>query len=304
MRYLLKAVEVEPEPKLETRKKKSPFDWQIDNPPPVVMSLAEIKQLLDDEFPADLAARLLRLAEPAVGLWPQRPRPDLPVTASRLGGMPHAPPGWVWPHCEEEPMLFLGQINCAELRGVPAAKGLPPFGLLIFFGDHDAVMSGTQHGGKPIAVFHWTEIDRLGPASPPLKPQIVFPLCELAFYPLIDMPDPCSRAIQLTLAKQDQDWSYRDVWDAVREHGIPEEYSGYCAFSRLFGWPRWEQGEIGNIGDQSGPNGLRLLLQLDSYSNGTESAEWGDHGALYFLMRDGDLRTHRWDLCEFEMQCG
>ena len=58
------------------------------------------------------------LALPAIGLWPQR-RADVPAVASRLGGTPLAPPDWEWPTFEDEPMLFVGQIDCAELRGLP-----------------------------------------------------------------------------------------------------------------------------------------------------------------------------------------
>jgi uncharacterized protein YwqG len=90
----------------------------------------------------EFAGRVQSLARPAIGLWPQRPRGEPPITASRLGGMPRAPPGWSWPLCETEPLFFLGQINCAELQGIPAAEKLPPSGLLAFFADHDAVNGG------------------------------------------------------------------------------------------------------------------------------------------------------------------
>jgi uncharacterized protein YwqG len=58
------------------------------------------------------------------------------------------------------------------------------------------------------------------------------------------------------------------------------------------------------MGDPDDPDGLRLLLQLDSYTDGTKWAEWGDAGLLYFLIRDADLAARRFDRCEFEMQCG
>jgi uncharacterized protein YwqG len=51
-------------------------------------------------------------------------------------------------------------------------------------------------------------------------------------------------------------------------------------------------------------NGLRLFLQLDSYTDGKKWAEWGDSGTLYFLIRDADLAARRFDRCAFEMQCG
>jgi len=281
-----------------------PSDLQIDSPTPSGMSRAEISRALADEFPADLAQRLLALARPAIGLWPQRASPHLAASASRLGGMPHAPPGWSWPLCETEPMFFLGQINCAELKGLPAAEKLPSTGLLAFFGDHDAVMSGIRRRDKPTAVYYWPEIDRLVPVTPPLELQIVFPLCGLAFYPFTDLPDPFSQAVEAVLPEEEQDWDYHAVWEQMREQILPDEVPSYWAFSKLFGWPHLQQGDLGNFGDPNDPTGFRLFLQIDSYSNGIEGAEFGDHGTLYFLIRDDDLRARRFDRCEFDMQCG
>jgi hypothetical protein len=283
----------------------SPFDWQADHPPPAAMTFARIMELLNEEFPADRAARLARLARAAVGLWPQRPRPNLPLTASRFGGMPYAPANWRWPLCEAEPMFFLGQINCADLQGLPGAERLPASGLLAFFGDHDAVMSGTRHGDSPVAVYHWSDLHNLVPAKPPLEVQIVFPLCGISFWSFIDLPDPFSDIIE-SVAPKEGNGHYLDVWEAMREHGLPRGMDSYCAFSKLFGWPDWQQGDLVGMGDpgEAETNGLHLLLQIDSYSNGTESAEWGDRGSLYFLIRTNDLQAGRFERCEFEMQCG
>ena len=86
-----------PEQRGNTPRAVGPFaanvHWQSGNPPPDAMTGAEIEQLLRHALPADCVHELLRLARPAIGLWPQRPLPDMPISASRLGGMPHAPPG-------------------------------------------------------------------------------------------------------------------------------------------------------------------------------------------------------------------
>src|SRR5229473_3654490 len=116
------------------------LQWQCDNSPPSAMSRADIEQRLRGALP-DFADRLIDLARPAIGLWPQRPRADRPASASRLGGMPLAPPGWSWPMIDTEPLLFVGQIDCAELQNLPGAELLPSSGLLSFFGDHDGVMA-------------------------------------------------------------------------------------------------------------------------------------------------------------------
>jgi hypothetical protein len=159
--------------------------WQVNHLPPAGMSFAQIRQQLAHTMSPEFAGRVQSLARPAIGLWPQRPSGELSVAASRLGGMPHAPPGWSWPLCETEPLFFLGQINCSELQGIPAAENLPPSGLLAFFADHDAVNGGNLYGKKGFAVFYWAEFDRLVPAMPPIELQEVLPLCSLAFRPMI-----------------------------------------------------------------------------------------------------------------------
>src|SRR5204863_7987163 len=99
-------------------------------------------------------------------------------------------------------MLFLGHINCAELRGMPGADDLPPSGLLAFFGDHDSV-SGCM-SGLGAAVFHWPEINCLQPAAPDIELLRTFPHCALALRPLIDLPDPSSSVVQTLLVDPEQ----------------------------------------------------------------------------------------------------
>ncbi len=277
--------------------------WQPRNPPPKSMSLAQIRLQLSQTMSPEFATRVVNLARPAIGLWPQSPRGELPITASRLGGMPHAPAGWSWPLCQMEPLFFLGQINCAELQGLSAAEGLPPSGLLAFFADHDALNGRTDFYEEAFAVYHWTDLDRLVPAKPPIEPLTTLPLCALAFRPLIDLPDWCSGAIRsLELGENDRD-AYFDLMGAIHDHGIPESSQNRCSLSKLFGWPKLVQNDFDNMGDPGDPNGLRLLFQLDSYTDGKKWAEWGrGGGSLYFLIRDADLAARRFDCCEFEMQ--
>jgi len=112
--------------------------WQCDHPPPPALMRDDIAERLRRSVP-EACDRLMDLALPAIGLWPQR-RAEVAATMSRFGGAPLAPPGWQWPVAQEEPRLFVGQINCAEFDGVPGAELLPPAGILAFFGDHDAVV--------------------------------------------------------------------------------------------------------------------------------------------------------------------
>jgi hypothetical protein len=113
--------------------------WQCEHPPPTALTREEIAERLRRNVP-EFCDRLMDMVLPAIGLWPQR-RAETAATASRFGGTPLAPPDWQWPTLKGEPLLFVGQINCAELRGLPGAELLPSSGLLGFFGDYASVPS-------------------------------------------------------------------------------------------------------------------------------------------------------------------
>jgi hypothetical protein len=278
------------------------FAGKARTPPPESMSRDEIKSRLAEALPQTWS-RFMRLARPAIGLWPQRPKRDLSPTSSRLGGMPFAPPGWQWPIPENEPILFLGQINCADLRGFDGAERLPSSGMLAFFGDHDSVM-GALLTGLGVAVYHWSSIEGLVPATPPIELMATFPLCTLAFRPLTELPDPFSTVFRKILPEGEQVSRYAAARDAIRFHGIPDDLRHTCGLGKLLGWPALVQGDDHDVPFLAGkPTSFRLLLQLDQYSNGDEHEGWGPGGSLYFLMRDRHLRQHRFERCEFGMQC-
>jgi uncharacterized protein YwqG len=269
--------------------------WQSDNPPPPVLMRDEIARRLVGALP-DFYDRLMDLALPAIGLWPQR-RAEVELASSRFGGVPLAPPDWQWPTFEEEPRLFVGQINCAELRGLPGAELLPASGLLAFFGDHDAVMGCFPFDDH--CVFHWPDVGRLVPARSEPDPILVFPSCALVPRPMLDLPHPDSRAVGEFNLSEDQRRSYFDVWQEVRDHGIPGDGAYYASFSKLLGWPALVQNEIGML---DSPAAARLLLQVDQYCNGEELHGWGPGGSLYYVLREPDLRAQIFERCELEGQ--
>ena len=125
------------------------------------------------------------------------------------------------------------------------------------------------------------------------------------FPPARSRSDPWSICPTRPVARPRTSWRteeqaarYAALLQALRHHGIPEDFQFYCGFGKLLGWPSLvQQYDLDTIGD-----GCRLLLQLDQYSNGDESEGWGPGGSLYFLIKDDDLRRHRFDRCQFEMQ--
>jgi len=269
--------------------------WQCDHAPPPALARDKIAERLRQDVP-EFCDRLMDLALPAIGLWPQR-RAEVGSMASRFGGMPVAPQGWQWPVVEEEPLLFVGQINCAELRGLPSAEQLPALGLLAFFGDHDAVTGCFPFDSH--CVFYWPDTERLIQAKAPIEPLETFPTCALAPRPLIDLPHPDSTAVGGFGLNKQQREAYFDVWLDVRHYGIPSDYAPYASFSKLLGWPALVQHDIGMFESR---DDARLLLQVDAYCNGETSHGWGPGGSLFYVLTDPDLRARVFARCELEGQ--
>lgn len=267
-----------------------PGFWQTNNSPPPAMDMQAMIQRLRAACPAE-SEMLSQLAQPAIGLWPQRPRTDLPLQASRLGGLLYAPPGFEWPMAEDEPMLFLGQINCAELKGLSGSEHFPSHGLLALFGDHDTI-NGCMFTALGGAVRYWPQIDQLVLAVPPLELSDVFLVCELAFRPLIDMPHPDSDEVRGIVRDETQVKRYSDFHEALRTFGTPDANYSY-SFGKLLGWPHLVQNDDLDFFLDDADSAFRLLIQLDSYSDGKEFEGWGPGGSLYFMIPEDDLAEGR-----------
>ena len=269
--------------------------WQCDHPPPLAMTRDEIAARLRHSVPV-ACDRLMEMALPAIRLWPQR-RADIPATTTRFGGTPLAPRSWQWPTYEAEPLLFIGQVNCAELFGLPGAELLPPSGLLAFFGDHDGVT-----GCFPFAdggIYHWADVDRLAPTQALIEPSEVFLSCALVPHAILDLPHPFSRAVRELALASNEEKSYHEAWLDICNHGIPDACVGYAGFSKLLGWPDLVQSDLWRF-DTS--DDARLLLQVDLYCNGEDTQGWGPGGSLYYVLSEQDLRAHNYESCEFEGQ--
>ena len=288
-----------PTPQPEPQQPKGKFwpnvIWQSDHAPPPALARDEIGERLRQSVP-EFCDRLMELAVPAIGLWPQR-RADVGPMASRFGGVAMAPLDWQWPVVEEEPRLFVGHINCAELRGLPGAEQLPASGLLAFFGDHDAVTGCFPFDSH--CVFYWPDVERLIQAKAPIEPLETFPTCPLAPRPLTDLPHPDSTVVGGFGLNKQQREAYFDVWLDVRRYGIPPDYAPYAHFSKLLGWPALVQHDIGVLASR---DDARLLLQVDAYCNGETSHSWGPGGSLFYMLSDADLRVRVFARCELEGQ--
>jgi uncharacterized protein YwqG len=270
-------------------------------PAPEGLSRAALEERVRKEFSADLAGKVIALVRPSIGIWPQQPSADAPPTASRFGGMPLVPRNWSWPRCEGEPLFFLAQLNCADLAHVPTAASLPRHGLLAFFGDHDWVNGCMPRFSPDAVVFHWPDVALLRLAETPIEDFTVFPVCALSFFESFDLPHPRSNAVVALGLDGEQERRYQDFHEVASAAAYGVRRNRFqIDISKLFGWPDLIQNELDG---RAGHDDCRLLLQMGSYENGTQSHGWGPGGNLYFAIRDEDLRAQRFDRCAVDMQC-
>ncbi|MSP48938.1 MAG: DUF1963 domain-containing protein [Alphaproteobacteria bacterium] len=264
-------------------------------PPPRARSRTSIEQEVVAKYPDDFGRQLAAQIRPAMLLWP-RPAPADPM-ASRLGGKPLAPEGWEWPTYDEEPMLFIAQINCAELKGEAAAL-LPRDGLLCFFGDPD-VSAGCGPGGDSGlgAVFHWPAGTELVPHDPPEDDVEILLSAGMEFLETFTLPDLFSG---ITGGRAD-DRNFRMGYPDT--HGIALPADGrepdLSDPTQLLGWHHLVQSEMYICEDPT----WRLLLQVGTYDDGQKNHWWGPGGTIYFMIREEDLATYRFDNVVFDAQC-
>jgi len=214
---------------------------------------------------------------------------ELPLGASRFGGVPDLPPGTAWPDRDGVPMEFIAQVNLADLAGMPAASRLPSSGTLAFFWNSQWASSDMEREARCCAViFAEGVLERCTPPSIEWKseyakePQIapsLHGLASLTFQPALSVPGGVSPFITAPL---DEFWQ-----DFQAEHGNElaglgeDDETGHANY--LLGYVD-EQDYV-----DAHANGTedQLLLQVDS----EDAAEFsfGDCNKLFFLLTAKEL---------------
>ncbi|MGO9681269.1 MAG: DUF1963 domain-containing protein, partial [Beijerinckiaceae bacterium] len=160
-------------------------------PRPPSCSKATAEEMIGTAFRSEWAQRIAELLRPAIRIWPSKPA-GLP-TGSHFGGLPATPPHWDWPFAEEEPFVFLAQINCAELGPLAKLFNLPDKGILSFFGDHDDINGVPSNGG---AVYYFKHANELRIAALPMEEDQPLITCDMDFYETFELPHPFSNVIE------------------------------------------------------------------------------------------------------------
>ena len=281
---------------------------------------------------AAVADRLIPLVKHCVCMesFPVDDDKDIPIGASKIGGLPDMPENIVWPQWQDTPLAFLCQVHLADLAKYPCCSDLPPVGWLYFFYDieHQNWGYDPQHAGS-WRVFYYDgtpenltrrdfPYDKMD--TPPDDDDEIFGVfdpCRVSFYEFISFPESESRTIEEIVSDDELD-SYVEFIESLSEkHPCSTQH-------QLIGYPNPMQGYmpllcqlVSNglyLGDSSGWDDPRrevlapgakdwhLLLQLDTDDNA--QMIWGDVGRLYFWIRQQDLHNRNFDNVWLQLQCG
>jgi uncharacterized protein YwqG len=255
----------------------------------------------------------------------------MPVGASKFGGSPDVPAGFVWPEIQgrkaPEPMEFVGQIRLADLPR-PSPEPVPEDGLLSFFtrwsegrvfffpeGTALRRTPGQNPPAPPAPTGFWR---RLG-AGLTRKPDArqTYRACSLQFKPEISPPDGNAAMIKALNLSEEERESYFDSYlqsptDSQASDTTQHQMFGYsrpvqnemeleCDFLRRGETMRWDLPDQRFI---SAAQDWVLLLQADTddYKEGP-GWMWGDAGMVYFWIHRDDLIARAFDKVIAIEQC-
>jgi uncharacterized protein YwqG len=302
---------------------------------------------------ASLGARseeLIQLLRPSARIRTELVDDEAQHLSSKFGGLPPVPRSFEWPHWDATlwlesqirfyehkkmpwadgaiarhrkqlaeprlPLVFLAQLNLAEVYSATDALDLPAIGWLLFFRDLTNSCWGFDPASRGSAqVLYVGEGEALQLTETPehFDEEHVFSPCSLEFE-LEQTLSKDMRPYGIDLTARDND-RYKSLVDTLVNQQEP--------IHRLGGFPEVVQNPM-EIECQLVTNGLycgdssgykdpraaalahgaadwRLLLQIDSDDN--PSWMWGDGGRVYFWIRQEDLRSRSFDNAWCVLQC-
>jgi Domain of unknown function (DUF1963) len=261
---------------------------------------AEAVQLaIEAGFSAADAEALAAACRPALRLVPVSGS-DVPVGASKIGGLPDLPLDVRWPTGQFGPMTLCAQLRLADTSELAGVEGWTPGdSLLCFFADLDSETAEAV-GGRVIAVPREDAARREAPAD--LPPAYVFiEEARLDLLPVLTPPMSFDSGPELEHDLDADDWK---AWEWFYESlgcGRPVITAGH---HQLLGHA-WQVGDLDPVwmggvrlasadedpDEEDGP--FRLLAQFTN--DNAANVEIADGGAIYFVGRSTDFATGSFD---------
>ncbi|XXF77551.1 YwqG family protein [Myxococcaceae bacterium GXIMD 01537] len=222
---------------------------------------------------------------------------DPALPGCRYGGHPLVSPGTAWPRSPKNLMVFVGQLDFAQLAAVrgEALADLPRDGVLCLFYDVREQRWGSEPGDRDYFRLIWTP--RSADARP-LPPPSELEDAGLAF----DLPVRMVPRLDTSLP------AFGDERAAPPSGGFDDEayvtLAGGEHAHQVGGHPWWIQYDARTEARAMVRDAPDWNLLWQVASDDTTGFMWGDMGSLYLLLRDADLRERRFERAWLGLQCG
>lgn len=270
-------------------------------------TLKNIQTVFESSGLTDLFQEMQHYAKNSITIRVDNESDTKQLGTSRFGGDPDLPPEIAWFSNPESgaPLIFVAQLNFAELTALDTDKKLPSTGILYFFYDLEAFLWGFDEkdsiGSR--VYFYDGPLENLKTRPSPFGIKHFLP-CGLVFTNRLELPDYSSQLIQTSLSDEEYE-RYLDLVEELElvvdnkllghsnniQNGMEFQcelvHQGlYCGSSAAYQDSRVPELAPGRFEWQ-------LLFQIAS--NEETEMQWGDEGTLYFWIRTEDLEAGRFE---------
>lgn len=273
----------------------------------------QLRELIHQVGLDSVADKLVSLSKPSIRITRQRiNQADLPIGASRLGGMPDLPPDIQWPELEGRPLALVAQFNLTDVAPYDVEKILPSEGWLYFFYDAATQPWGfdPKHRGKWKVIYYQGKNDTLSRQKAPEG--LAFPLFarSVNFRNKLLIPMSFDHDFGFELSDEERKSYYllldklikqQDHWLLGYPKVLQNSMERECQFASngiyMGGSTIPEPEKASQL--EAGVKDWRLLLQIDS----DEEEMWCDSGTIYYWIQQDALAQHNFDNVWFVLQC-
>lgn len=288
-----------------------------------VQTLDQLREQVRIHHLERLENEILLVAKPCARIVPTRvgSMDEIPLGASRLGGLPDLPLNYQWKNHKGIPLTFIGQFRLSEIAPMDTEGILPRMGLLYFFYEQFEQPWGSDQTERPA----WDVLyvpDESAPLIRTPHPLIDLEAVRLEAFaakrvdvmPGISLPDYSSRRNPISFQDEAERKSY---WNLVNT--ISEERTS--PMHQFFGYPYLiQQHDVEEDADafsQSVSRNQRFpyadadgthwqfLFQIGSERGWPlqRGMMWGDLGLLYVCIPKASLAQRRFEDCWMILQC-
>ncbi len=257
------------------------------------------------------------------------------IMASKIGGSPSLPEGFVWPRYQgeafdgvnkERPLSFIAQINLEDVAMYDEDSLLPKTGMLSFFYEMMTMKWGFEPEDTGCAKVYYfpegTKLNRM--AAPEDLEDLRMPECSVCFEKHISLPE---YEDYKKLDSESQGSRLWDVYDSVcSEMGY--ERDDWGSRTKLLGYPDVIQNsmeaeceslrrgyrrgcpeDFAKIPEdvkreiQEKSSDWMLLFQMGTIETNDSEIMFGDCGHIYFWIRKQDLQALNFEKVWLILQC-